>query len=156
MTSHPAKQLSFVEVKTLSQALEMRLVRNDCRKFMTRHTEHISPVDQLRWFTDVYLPKRLKNRMLGVLAFAGKDVAGYGLAYLETGTAKISGGLRPDFRGQGYGVPLFEKIIERARTLEAAHVELEVRSDNERAKALYRKLGFQTLFEVNGIEVMRL
>ena len=56
--------------------------------------------------------------MRGLLAFVGRQLAGYGLVYTEQGRAIISGGLRPEFRGQGYGVRLFEKIMKLAKTLE--------------------------------------
>ena len=48
----------------------------------------------------------------------------------------------PDFRGRGIGRALFAAIESEARSLGAAKVTLEVLSGNERAKGLYRSLGY--------------
>ena len=49
-----------------------------------------------------------------------------------------------DYWGQGVGTALMEKMIAFGRETGAELLSLEVRSDNERAKALYRKFGFTT------------
>ena len=49
-----------------------------------------------------------------------------------------------DYWGRGIGTALMERMIDFARGSGAELVSLEVRSDNERAKALYRKFGFTT------------
>jgi ribosomal protein S18 acetylase RimI-like enzyme len=48
----------------------------------------------------------------------------------------------PDFRGRGIGRALFAAIEAEARAIGAAKVTLEVLSGNERAKGLYRSLGY--------------
>ncbi|MBO9579768.1 MAG: GNAT family N-acetyltransferase [Sphingobium sp.] len=48
----------------------------------------------------------------------------------------------PDFRGRGIGRALFAAIESEARSLGAAKVTLEVLSRNDRAKRLYRSLGY--------------
>ena len=47
-----------------------------------------------------------------------------------------------DYWGNGIGSGLMEQMIAFARQTGAELLSLEVRSDNERAKALYRKFGF--------------
>ena len=47
-----------------------------------------------------------------------------------------------DYWGRGIGSALMERMIGFARESGAELLSLEVRSDNERAKALYRKFGF--------------
>ena len=49
-----------------------------------------------------------------------------------------------DYWGQGIGTALMEQMLAFSRETGAELVSLEVRSDNERAKALYRKFGFTT------------
>ncbi len=49
-----------------------------------------------------------------------------------------------DYWGRGIGTGLMERMIAFARTSGAELASLEVRTDNERAKALYRKFGFVT------------
>lgn len=61
-----------------------------------------------------------------------------------------------DYWGQGIGTGLMERMLSFAREIGAELASLEVRSDNERAKALYRKFGFQSFgsfpkyFKLNG------
>ena len=47
-----------------------------------------------------------------------------------------------DYWGRGIGTGLMEKMLAFCRESGAELASLEVRSDNERAKALYRKFGF--------------
>jgi len=49
-----------------------------------------------------------------------------------------------DYWGRGIGTGLMEQMLSFAREIGAELASLEVRSDNERAKALYRKFGFQS------------
>ncbi len=61
-----------------------------------------------------------------------------------------------DYWGRGIGTGLMERMLAFARQSGAELVSLEVRADNERAKALYRKFGFVTFgtfpryFKING------
>ena len=50
--------------------------------------------------------------------------------------------LRKAYWGNGIGSGLMERLIAFARGTGAEVISLEVRSDNDRAKALYRKFGF--------------
>lgn len=52
----------------------------------------------------------------------------------------------PDFQNQGIGTWLMELMIDLARQKSSELVSLEVRIDNEKAKQLYKKLGFEALF----------
>jgi ribosomal protein S18 acetylase RimI-like enzyme len=53
-------------------------------------------------------------------------------------------GILPEYRGCGIGKRLAQSCIDRARDAGIERVELEVFSTNERAIALYRRLGFLT------------
>ncbi|MBO4211522.1 MAG: GNAT family N-acetyltransferase [Oscillospiraceae bacterium] len=61
-----------------------------------------------------------------------------------------------DYWGRHIGTGLMERMIAFTRETGAELLSLEVRSDNERAKALYRKFGFQSFgtfpdyFKING------
>jgi ribosomal-protein-alanine N-acetyltransferase len=48
----------------------------------------------------------------------------------------------PDYEGRGIGSALLTELIAEARRRRAADVLLEVRADNPRAQALYRRFGF--------------
>jgi ribosomal protein S18 acetylase RimI-like enzyme len=52
----------------------------------------------------------------------------------------------PSHRGQGIGRRLMQAVLERAKSLGACAVTLEVRTDNRVAQGLYRSLGFTDAF----------
>ena len=51
-------------------------------------------------------------------------------------------GLLPEFRGQGYGKALITAVLADAHRVGISRVELTVHADNNRAIALYEKVGF--------------
>ena len=51
-------------------------------------------------------------------------------------------GILAEHRGRGIGEALMRSALEQARTRGLTRIELTVRADNERAIALYRKIGF--------------
>jgi RimJ/RimL family protein N-acetyltransferase len=51
-------------------------------------------------------------------------------------------GIVPPYRGQGIGLRLLAATVEKAAQAGFTRVEFEVRTDNERAIALYEKFGF--------------
>ncbi|SIE69910.1 O-sialoglycoprotein endopeptidase [Mycobacteroides abscessus subsp. abscessus] len=57
-------------------------------------------------------------------------------------------GIKKDFRGQGIGYSLFQKLDSWAKEASLYRLELSVVSENENALALYKKAGF----EVEGVK----
>ncbi|GHE96184.1 ribosomal-protein-alanine acetyltransferase [Amycolatopsis deserti] len=53
-------------------------------------------------------------------------------------------GVDPDYQGQGIGTALLRALLARADEVRAP-VFLEVRTDNDRAQALYRRHGFEQI-----------
>lgn len=51
-------------------------------------------------------------------------------------------GVLPAYRGQGVGRRLLAACIEKAQAKGMTRIELEVRADNQRAIALYERMGF--------------
>jgi ribosomal protein S18 acetylase RimI-like enzyme len=51
-------------------------------------------------------------------------------------------GVLPEYRGHGVGLKLMTAVEDKARSLGCCKLTLEVREDNDRARRLYRKLGF--------------
>lgn len=56
-------------------------------------------------------------------------------------------GLRREFWGLGLGTALFRTLMEQGKRMGLAQLELEVLEGNERAIALYRKMGFSVMAE---------
>ena len=87
-------------------------------------------------------------RAIMLLAFDDEEIVG---------NASLHGSSRPRFShryelaitvrkshwGQGIGTILIEQLISFAKMIGAEVVTLEVRSDNDRAIALYKKFGFE-------------
>lgn len=87
-------------------------------------------------------------RSIMLLAFDGGEIVG---------NASIHGSSQPRFShryelaitvrkshwGRGIGTALMERLIAFAREIGAEVISLEVRSDNDRAIALYKKFGFE-------------
>ena len=56
---------------------------------------------------------------------------------------RIAVSVRKAYWGQGVGSRLMEELLKYAEVMGVRYLSLEVRSDNEAAKALYRKYGFE-------------
>src|SRR5690606_20053697 len=71
-------------------------------------------------------------------------VVGYGGLWYIAGEGHISTiATHPDHRGLGYGEILLAAMIQRAITLQAEYIVLEVRVTNTIAQNLYRKYEFE-------------
>lgn len=80
------------------------------------------------------------DHQAGIVGFLGA----YGGAYRRShDTVHIVIGLRAAFSGQGIGARLFEAMESWARSWGAHRLELTVMCHNDRAAALYQKMGFQ-------------
>ena len=56
--------------------------------------------------------------------------------------AELAIALRREFWGQGIGTAMFEALIGTARAMGVAQLELDYIEGNDRARALYEKMGF--------------
>ena len=63
------------------------------------------------------------------------------VVFAHRGTLAI--GILPEYRGRGLGQALMTRALTAARQAGVLRVELQVRADNARAIALYRRLGFR-------------
>lgn len=124
----------FRVVDSLEDALKVAEIRNECRDFMTRDTQEISKEKQTAWFNRHV--KKNENKLFLYLV-DGVEI-GYGYVFKENGHYGISGGIKKDWRGMGYGEKLFKNIVLSIDS----PTWLEVKSDNIPAINLYKKLGF--------------
>lgn len=126
-------------VETLEDAEKLRIIRNDCKDFMTRDCSFIAKEQQQRWFTniskniEVFL---LYNIVDGVIV----TPIGYGLIKKEEDKYLISGGLIETERNKGYGKVLFGYLLKNIKP--DLPIMLEVLKTNIRAFAIYNSLGF--------------
>jgi RimJ/RimL family protein N-acetyltransferase len=90
----------------------------------------------------------LPNRTIFLALTEEGEAAGYvaglgGLARRNSHKADVTIGVAQEFAGQGLGTRLMETVERWARNQGLHKLELTVMADNERAIALYRKMGYQ-------------
>lgn len=132
-------QLVFKRVTTPTEAEMLRVIRNQCRLFMTRTTDEITYEQQQAWFKTAYKKYEL------YIAYAiehGVCIvdAGYGLIHLNDGEYLLSGGLVPSYRDKGLGCTLFKFLVDNCNKQQP--IRLEVLKTNVRAFKTYEKLNF--------------
>jgi ribosomal protein S18 acetylase RimI-like enzyme len=98
--------------------------------------------------TRAFISHSIANRHPHFVALDGERVVGWcDITPRDRPAARHGGvlgiGILPAWRGRGLGRRLMERALQAARTFPLARVELSVRADNDRAIALYRKIGFE-------------
>ncbi|MGR3762487.1 ribosomal protein S18-alanine N-acetyltransferase [Rossellomorea sp. NS-SX7] len=97
------------------------------------------------WSREAFYNEIEQNHLSTYLvAEDGEHVAGYCGVWLVVDEAHITNvAVLPDYRGQGLGEALMQKIMEISKKVGARVMTLEVRVSNKAAQGLYRKMGFQ-------------
>lgn len=131
----------------------VRLLRNQCRAYMTRDTHDIGPAEQQLWWS------RLDHEANRLFLFfvtdtteyaTGTTAVGYGFCRKLGGTWWVSGGLASAWQGKGLGKKLFGFLLEQT----GLPCWLEVLEHNARAFNTYRALGFVEVSRDGGIVTM--
>ena len=115
---------------------DMRKIRNQCRKYMTRNNKTISKKQQIVWFS------LLNDSTKPYLLIANNSYVAYGIIKIENELVLLTGGVSKKFRGLGYGEELFKLLIVESKRFNLP-IMLEVLKTNFKAKKLYFKLGFK-------------
>jgi ribosomal protein S18 acetylase RimI-like enzyme len=118
----------------------LRLIRNQCRYYMTNNNQEISFEEQITWFQNLDT-KNNKVYLFKVDCYGFFVPVGYGIVKFSGNSGILTGGLNESSRNKGLGLDLFSKLIEICREYDKVP-ELEVLNSNYRAIALYEKLGF--------------
>jgi ribosomal protein S18 acetylase RimI-like enzyme len=143
------ENVEWRRVASLDDALEVALVRNSCREFMTHDQREIDPQSQTKWWGSVD-----HERYRLFLLLADGSLAGFGVVRSDE-RAWLTGGLVPGARGRGLGTRLFELLCDETARLSYSEAWLDVFESNERAVRLYEKLGFERVSSADGIIVMK-
>ena len=114
--------------------------------------EKPSLADEAAWFLGLYRSQLAGDQVALVAEVDGRPVGlvqvRRGLPHPETGHVGDLGiSIHRDHRGKGLGTRLLREALRRCRGRFEV-VNLRVFADNERAKALYRKMGFVTVGRV--------
>lgn len=134
----------FSDIKSVSDAQVLRRIRNECKDFMTRSTEYITEEKQAEWFNK--LDRDNIKLYLMWIAHHGVafEVIGFGYCKKDETETYLTGGLKEELRGKGYGKVLFSHLLTQAKSFNTP-ITLEVLKTNERAKRLYESLGFSEI-----------
>ncbi len=80
------------------------------------------------------------------LMFDGDQQVGHGVINVIVGEAHLLNiTVKPESQGRGLGLRLLERLMERARELQAGECFLEVRASNQSAYRLYERYGFNEI-----------
>ena len=143
--------LVFKRVTTSNEAEMLRVIRNQCKDYMTRNTSEITPEEQLEWFKTAY--KKYELYIAYAVEYGACIVdAGYGLIHLNEKEYMLTGGLVPEYRDKGLGTILFKFLIDNCN--KQIPIRLEVLKDNLRALKTYERLNFTTTSETDKIFTM--
>jgi len=118
----------------------LRLIRNDCREFMTNNQDMITREQQRDWYQN--LDTNVYKIFLFQIPHAGiYHPIGYGIIKLDEDASILTGGIISGYRGYGYGRKIFEELRYHGFQYRNK-VRLDVLKSNERAIKLYKSLGF--------------
>ena len=135
--------LRLEQINSIQDLNALRILRNECREFMTRYKEIISYNQQVEWYSKLDLSKNI----LFLLKRENTPV-GYGYIRSDNKEVLLTGGLCSIERDKGYGKVLFSLLVEKSKSFQLP-IRLEVLKNNNRAFSLYRRLGFDILREDN-------
>lgn len=88
-----------------------------------------------------------ETRMFWVAKADGRVIGYTGVMVIDDFADIATLAVVPEYRRQGIASRFIKMIFSEARRRGATRILLEVRTDNEPAKSMYQKLGFQILAE---------
>ena len=133
-------QIVFKRVTTPAEAENLRVVRNQCREYMTRSTDFITPAQQEEWFKtafrkyDLYIAYAIEHGVCIV-------DAGFGVVHKNEDEFLLTGGLVPEYRDKGLGKLIFKFLVDQCH--KSLPIRLEVLKTNTRAIKTYEGLDFK-------------
>ena len=114
---------------------------NDCIDLDQKSLNGIWTKSQ--WERELTDPKRIG---LGIIELGTKKLLGLCSAWLVIDELQITFvAVHPLHQRKGLGRFLFSDLIKRSELLQTNHMYLEVKENNEPAKAFYKSMGFKTV-----------
>lgn len=137
-------QLVFKRVTTQAEAEILRTIRNECREYMTRNTDYITPEQQQEWFKTAHTKYELYIAYAIEHGVAVVD-AGFGVVHTNETEFLLTGGLLHNYRDKGLGKVIFKFLLDQCPKL--LPIRLEVLKSNTRAFKTYEALNFKVTGE---------
>jgi len=132
----------LVPVQTSFDAESLRIIRNECRNYMTRSTNLIEKEQQLNWWNNLNKDTNKLYLVHKVFHGVAATIVGYGYIRVENGEVLLTGGLTESERGKGHGKTLFGALAKLAEQFELP-IKLELLKSNTKAFVVYNSLGFR-------------
>ena len=96
-----------------------------------------------QWERELIEPNRI---CLGIIELETKKLLGLCSAWLVIDELQITFiAVHPTYQRRGLGKFLFSELIKHSKSLQTNHINLEVKKNNEQAKAFYKSMGFKTV-----------
>ncbi|WP_269610875.1 ribosomal protein S18-alanine N-acetyltransferase [Prochlorococcus marinus] len=96
-----------------------------------------------QWEKELTDPKRI---CLGIIELETKKLLGLSAAWLVIDELQITFiAVHPLYQRKGLGKFLLSDLIKRSKLLKTNYIHLEVKDNNESAKAFYKIMGFKTV-----------
>lgn len=134
--------MTFNPVNTLSDALTVRRIRNECRMYLTNYTGHISIPQQIYWYFTYYRrAARAGTYRIFIARNSKAQPVGYGALHHLNKELLVTECVAKKYRGQGYGQEILKKLINIARQ-EKLPLIAKIRATNKISIALHKKYGF--------------
>ena len=96
-----------------------------------------------QWERELADPKRIS---LGIIELETKKLLGLCSSWLVTDELHITLiAVDPMHQRKGLGKSLLSDLIKRSKSLQINQIHLEVKENNETAKAFYKSMGFKTI-----------
>ncbi|MTI53459.1 MAG: ribosomal-protein-alanine N-acetyltransferase [Geosporobacter ferrireducens] len=97
------------------------------------------------WTKEAFVMEVEKNKFARyIVAELDEIIVGYGGMWMVIDEAHVTNiGVRPDFRGRGFGDVIVKAMIAAAEKEGIYNMTLEVRASNRVARNLYEKYGFK-------------
>lgn len=137
-------QLLFKRVTTPAEAEILRTIRNECRSYMTRSTDYITPEQQQEWFKTAHKKYELYIAYAIEHGVAVVD-AGFGVIHKNEEESLLTGGLLLNYRDKGLGKVVFKYLLDQCTKF--LPIKLEVLKTNTRAFKTYESLNFVVIGE---------
>tara|TARA_B100000579_G_scaffold381191_1_gene349589 strand:+ start:74 stop:529 length:456 start_codon:yes stop_codon:yes gene_type:complete len=114
---------------------------NDCLDLDQKSLDGLWSKSQ--WESELSDPKRI---CLGIIEIETQKLIGLCSAWLVIDELQITLiAVHPIHQRKGLGKILLSDLIKRSKSLQANHIHLEVKENNEPAKAFYKSMGFKTV-----------
>ena len=134
--------MTLNRLNSLSDALTVRRIRNECRTYLTNYTGYISIPRQIYWYFTYYRQAAHAGIYRVFIARDSKAQAiGYGALHHLGGELLVTECVAEKYRGQGLGFLILKKLINIAKR-EGLPLIAEIQATNKISIALHKKCGF--------------